>query len=61
MTIGFDRPSYNVNETDMTVEVCARILDGSLERPVVVALFTSEGTATGKNNKLFNQQCIELL
>ena len=48
MTIGFDRPSYNVNETDMTVEVCARILDGSLERPVVVALFTSDGTATGK-------------
>ena len=51
MTIGFDHPSYNVNETDMTVEVCARILDGLLERPVVVALFTSEGTATGKKQQ----------
>ena len=51
MTIGFDRPSYNVNETDMKVEVCARILDGSLERPVVVALLTSDGTATGKKQQ----------
>ena len=31
----------------MTVQVCARILDGSLQRDAVVTLSTSDGTATG--------------
>ena len=47
VTIGFDPSTYSVNEASMTVQVCARILDGSLQRDAVVTLSTSDGTATG--------------
>ena len=47
VTIGFDPSTYSVNEASMTVKVCARILDGSLQRDAVVTLSTSDGTATG--------------
>ena len=43
--IGLDRTAYTVDEDRNTVEVCARIIDGSLERSVEVDLFTSDMTA----------------
>ena len=46
MTIGL-ASTYSVNEASMTVQVCARILDGALRRDAVVTLSTSDGTATG--------------
>ena len=49
LTIGFDPSTYTVNETDMTVQVCASIQDGSLQRDAVVTLSTSDGTATGNS------------
>ena len=47
MTIEFDPSTYSVNEASMTVQVCARILDGSLQRDAVAILSTTDGTATG--------------
>ena len=47
LTIGFDPSTYYVNETDMIVQVCASILNGSLQKDAVVTLSTSDGTATG--------------
>ena len=43
--IGLDRTAYTVDEDRNTVEVCARIIDGSLERSVEVDLFTRDMTA----------------
>ena len=47
VTIGFDPSTYSVNEASMTVQVCTRILDGSLQKDVMATLSTSDGTATG--------------
>ena len=46
--IDLEDPSYSVNEENGTIEVCAVITSGSLERSVVVTLATAEGTATGE-------------
>ena len=47
MTIGFEQPQYSATEgRDESVEVCALILDGMVEREVIVAFFTTDGTAT---------------
>ena len=48
MTIDLEDPSYSVNEENGTIEVCAVITSGSLERSVVVTIATAEGTATGE-------------
>ena len=53
MTIGFEQPQYSVTEgSDASVEVCAVVLDGTLEREVIVTFFTTDGTATsvGQHN-----------
>jgi hypothetical protein len=47
VTIGLERPTYSVDEEDGTVEVCAVLLSGSLERTVSVTLSTSDGSAIG--------------
>ena len=47
VTIGLEETMYTVNEDGGSVEVCAVIVDGTLERDAVVVLSTSEGTATG--------------
>ena len=47
MTIGFEEPQYNASEgTDASVEVCALVLDGMLERDAIITFFTRDGTAT---------------
>ena len=47
VVINIEFPSYTVNESSVSVEVCAVIADGSLERSVVVFLTTLDGSATG--------------
>ena len=46
ITVGFDQDSYSVNETDGSVTLVVRIIDGSLGRPATVNFFTTDGTAT---------------
>ena len=47
MTIGFEQPQYSATEgIDASVEVCALVVDGALEREVVIDLFTTDGSAT---------------
>lgn len=48
VVIGVQFPSYTVPESIGSVEVCATLVSGSLERTVVVTLSTSDGTATGQ-------------
>ena len=38
---------YTVSENEVSVEVCAVITRGSLERTVTVFLFTDDGSAIG--------------
>ena len=45
ITIGFDREVYSINEDQRSVEVCAVITEGSLQREVVVVLSTQDGSA----------------
>ena len=47
VTIGLEEPSYTVDESGGTVEVCAILISGSLERTVDVTLFTMDGLASG--------------
>ena len=46
--IGFEIPEYSVKEGDGLVEVCVVIEEGSLQRPVLVTLSTSDFSATRK-------------
>ena len=48
MQIGFENPSYVVSETAGSVMVCS-ILTGQLARDVVVAFFTTDGSARGQS------------
>ena len=55
MTIGFELLLYSVTEgsgTSVEFEVCAVVLEGTLEREVIVTFFTTDGTATsvGQHN-----------
>ena len=45
VTIGFENEVFPSSEDQGTVQVCARILDGSLERQVTVMLMSRDGTA----------------
>ena len=45
--IGLQQTSYLTTETSGTVEVCAVLMNGSLECNVTVLLSTANGTATG--------------
>ena len=47
VTVGFEQTVYTTTErTDPSVELCANLTSGTLERTVNVLLSTSDGTAT---------------
>lgn len=47
MTIGFERILYNATEgEDPSVELCAVLMTGTLEREAVVTFSTRDGSAT---------------
>ena len=48
VTIGFLNPSYSVFENGSQVIIQVGVLDGSLQRNVIVTLSTSDLTAIGK-------------
>ena len=48
VTIGFDPVTYSVNE-GLSVEVCARIISGTLETDAIVTLSSSNGEAEGRH------------
>ena len=47
VTIGFDPVTYSVEE-GLAVEVCARILSGTLEIEAIVILASGSGEAAGR-------------
>jgi hypothetical protein len=42
VTVGLEFPSYTVNERDGSIEVCAVLLDGTLQRTLMVNLSTQQ-------------------
>ena len=48
MTIGFEETEYTTDE-GTTVEVCAMVTSGTLEREVTVTLTSRGDSATGKD------------
>ena len=52
MEIGLERTSYTTEEDGVTVEVCARVTRGTLEREVLVDLATSDDSAVSKSPSL---------
>ena len=46
VVIGFEQTVTTVQETDASVELCAVLIEGTLEREAVVTFSTSDGTAT---------------
>jgi hypothetical protein len=51
--IDFEQPEYSVNEENGTIEVCAVIMEGGLERNITITLATRNGTAIGKKAILY--------
>ena len=49
VTIGLEETSYTTAEDSGTVEVCAVVVEGELERSAEVILSTVDGTATGQS------------
>ena len=47
VTIGFEMELYNTAEGDGSLELCAVLLEGALERDVTVTLETQDGSAQG--------------
>ena len=61
--IGLRNSSYNVEEGDRTISICADIIDGCLGRDVWVQYSTFDGSAEGTHHKkelgqnsIFNKQ-----
>ncbi len=50
VTIGLEDTEIVVDEDTGTVEICARILDGVLDREITVTLTTSDGTVVCKSS-----------
>ena len=48
VTIGFENETYSSDEGQRSVEVCARVINGRLQRNVEVMLVTQDGSAVGK-------------
>ena len=46
VTIGFEQSSYEATE-GMSVQVCVKVLSGTLGKGVSINFTTSDGTATG--------------
>ena len=52
VTIGLEIPNYTVNEGDGNIEVCAVLLEGSLQRTLMVNLSTLQNAnAQGQYNE----------
>ncbi len=60
VTIGLEDPEIVVDEDAGTVEICARILDGVLDREITVTLTTSDGTAVCKSSIHKNTSYVSL-
>ena len=57
ITIGFENETYSSDEGQGSVEVCARVIDGGLQRDVEVTLITQDGSAVGTLEK---DKCVQL-
>ena len=57
VTIGFENETYPSDEGQGSVEVCARVIDGGLQRDVEVTLVTQDGSAVGMLEK---DKCVQL-
>ena len=59
--IGFEQELY-VDEEGNTIEVCARIFNGDLERNLVVSISSMDMTARGESLiiRIMMQLCVEL-
>ena len=73
VVIGVEFPTYEVDESNGTIEVCAILISGTLERIVTFALSTQDGSATSTDpldfsavlkNLTFDQkssrQCVDI-
>ena len=50
--IGFDPATYTVTEGTPTVDLVVSVLNGTLDRTVIVTLTLQDGTATGKDSNV---------
>lgn len=48
VVIGFEQELYSVGESDGQVNIAVAVMNGQLQRPVMVTLVTMEGSALGK-------------
>ena len=48
MVIGFESTVFAVREDEMAVEVCAVVIEGSVNIPLQVSINTEDGTAIGE-------------
>ena len=60
ISIGFELPRYTVNEGDGSIEVCAVLTSGSLERTVTFTLSTGDDSATSTDPVDFSAVAVEL-
>ena len=49
--VGLEESTYEIEEGNIELEVCAVITNGTLERNIAVTLVTANGTATRKSAK----------
>ena len=72
VTIGFEMETYPALEDQGTVEVCARLMEGTLDREVVITFLTEDGSAQDPGDytsvsvtltfdELMNRRCEEIL
>ena len=53
VTIGFEETEYTVTEgVNRTVQICAVLISGTLERGTTVTFSTSDGSAMGMYNRI---------
>ena len=60
ISIGFELPRYTVNEGDGSIEVCAALTNGTLERTVTFTLSTQDNSATSTDPVDFSAVALEL-
>ena len=60
ISIGFELPRYTVNEGDGSIEVCAVLTSGTLERTVMFTLSTQDDSATSTDPVDFSAVTVEL-
>ena len=60
ISINFELPRYTVNEGDGSIEVCAVLTSGSLERTVTFTLSTGDDSATSTDPVDFSAVTVEL-